>query len=51
MLVDLYLHEMPLKLPKLSDHPSLFKLDDLVGDDKIYPIFKMFLFLYHQKKK
>ena len=44
MLVDLYLHEIPLKLPKLSDHPSLFKLDyrDLVGNDKSYPIFKMY---------
>ena len=32
MLVDLYLLEMLLKLPELSDHQ--FKLDDLVGDDK-----------------
>ena len=31
MLVDLYLLEMRLKLPELSDQ---FKLDDLVGDDK-----------------
>ena len=50
MLVDLYLHEMPLKSPKLSDHPSLFKSDYLVGDDKSYPISKMYYSATIQKK-